>query len=489
MGRRDAERAAWLAEFPARNPYPVLRFSEAGRVLYANPASEPLLARWDTRVGAPLPERWRTLTAEVLASGEVREVEVALGARVLALTFTPLPEEGCVNVYGLDITARKQAEGTLRESEETLRQLLRAAPDGIILVDAQGDVVLANAAAQRMFGYRSAELLGRPIGLLVPESVREGHGKHCAGYVDNPHIRPMGQGLELYGQRQDGSKFPVDISLGYVQTQEGVMVMCFILDITRRKRAEARQAQLLRELRSANHELRDFAYVVSHDLKAPLRGISSLGAWLREDYGEQLDAEGQELIALLIGRVERMHNLIEGVLQYSRVGRVREALVEVDVHPLVEDIIDALAPPPHISVTIEGRLPTMTCEVTRIGQVFQNLIGNAIKYMDKPQGRVRVGCEDAGAFWRFYVADNGPGIDAAYFNKIFQLFQTLQPRDEVESTGVGLAVVKKAVTLYGGRVWVDSTVGEGSTFYFTHPKHLEEAGEAPGRWAEADAGA
>jgi signal transduction histidine kinase len=240
--------------------------------------------------------------------------------------------------------------------------------------------------------------------------------------------------------------------------------------LTARKRAEERQAQLLKQVEAANQELADFAHVVSHDLKAPLRAIDSLAKWLAADYKDKFDDEGREQLHLLLGRVKRMHDLIDGILQYSRAGRIREELVEVDVAELVSEVIDMLAPPSHIRVAVETPLPTVIIERTRIAQVFQNLLSNAIKYMDKPEGLVRVGCAEEGGFWKCYVSDNGPGIDEKDRQRVFQLFETLRPRDRADSTGVGLAVVKKAVEMYGGKVWIESKLGEGSTFYFTLPK-------------------
>jgi signal transduction histidine kinase len=172
----------------------------------------------------------------------------------------------------------------------------------------------------------------------------------------------------------------------------------------------------------------------------------------------------------LLGRVKRMHDLIDGILQYSRAGRIREEAVAVDLAELVPEVVDLLSPPSHIRVVVETPLPKVVIERTRIAQVVQNLLSNAIKYMDKPQGLVRVGCAEDDGWWVFQVSDNGPGIEEKDRQRVFQLFQTLKPRDKTDSTGVGLAVVKKAVELYGGRVWVESKVGEGSTFYFTLPK-------------------
>ncbi len=229
-------------------------------------------------------------------------------------------------------------------------------------------------------------------------------------------------------------------------------------------------AETVRELRRSNKELQDFAYVTAHDLKAPLRGIGTLTDWITSDYADKLDTQGQEQLHLLKGRVSRMSELIDSILHYSEIGRTAKCLERVDLRVLVPEVIAQVSPPPTIRVTIEDALPVVISERVRLIQVFQNLISNAVKYMDKPEGTIRIGCFEQEQYWTFSVADNGPGIDQKYFGKIFEMFQTLARRDELESTGIGLAVVKKIVELHGGTVWIESTVGEGSTFFFTLPK-------------------
>jgi len=241
-------------------------------------------------------------------------------------------------------------------------------------------------------------------------------------------------------------------------------------EIEERKHAEEKKAKLLNEVESINQELKDFAYVVSHDLKAPLRGIRTLTEWISLDYKDKLGEDGQKQLDLLISRVQRMHDLIEGILQYSRVGRIKEEKVTVDLNLLVQEIIEMIDPPKNISVEVAKRLPTIQFERTRIGQVFQNLIVNAVKYMDKPKGNVTIGCAPENGYWKFNVTDNGPGIDRKHFNRIFQLFQTLKSSDNLESTGVGLTLVKKIIEIYGGDIWVESEIGKGSTFYFRLPR-------------------
>lgn len=228
------------------------------------------------------------------------------------------------------------------------------------------------------------------------------------------------------------------------------------------RRLNTNLQQQARIIEAANRELTDFAYVVSHDLKAPLRGIGSLSNWLAADYADKLDDMGREQLSLMTTRVKRLNALIDGILAYSRAGRSREERLAVDLDMVARSVAELLAPPPHIRIEFTTPLPTVDFELTKAQQLFQNLFSNAIKYMDKPAGLIRVGCVARESFWEFFVADNGPGIEEKYFEKVFQLFQTLAPRDEVEGTGVGLALVKKIVELEGGRAWLTSVPGAGA---------------------------
>jgi signal transduction histidine kinase len=241
-------------------------------------------------------------------------------------------------------------------------------------------------------------------------------------------------------------------------------------EIAERQEAGIRQAELIEKVDSINKELKDFASIVSHDLKAPLRGIKSLANWILDDSSDKLGEQGHEQMNLLLGRVERMYRLIDGVLQYSIVGRTEEKPAQVNLGKFIPEIIDMLVPPKNITVTVESSMPVIEFEETQIMQLFQNLLGNAIKYMDKPQGRIKVGHVEQDGFWKFSVSDNGPGIEEKHFERIFKMFQALAVSEQVEGTGVGLTVAKKIVELHGGKIWVESKVGEGSTFFFTLPK-------------------
>ncbi len=223
------------------------------------------------------------------------------------------------------------------------------------------------------------------------------------------------------------------------------------------------------KLGAANRELGEFAYIVSHDLKAPLRAIGQLSQWLSEDNYEVLDETGKKNLDLLNGRVKRMYRLIDDILAYSRAGRNYEKNEKVDMRKLVGYVSDSLLPPDNISITIDDPLPVITGSRVHFQQVFQNLLSNSIKFNDKPEGIISIGCKKHGAFWRFRITDNGPGIDMKYNEKIFQIFQTLSPNHNQESTGIGLTLVKKIVELYKGKIEMESEVGKGCTFYFTLP--------------------
>ena len=233
---------------------------------------------------------------------------------------------------------------------------------------------------------------------------------------------------------------------------------------------ETRQDELIKKVDHINRELKEFAYIVSHDLKAPLRGIKTLANWILSDCADKLGDQANEQMNLLLERVERMYNLIEGTLQYSRAGRAEGKRVQVNLNNFVPEIIDMVVPPENITVTIENELPVIECEEVHIMQVFQNLLSNAIKYMDKPQGWIKVGCIEQDGFWKFSIADNGPGIEEKHFEKIFKIFQALPTSPDFQGTGVGLTVAKKIVELYDGNIWIESKVGEGSTFFFTLSK-------------------
>ena len=489
----EGKSLAWLLESATDA---MIIIDSEGRIIVANPTIEQLFGHpRQELIGKSmeilLPEHSRKThhfhLADYFAQPHARAMGAGmelLGLRkdgsefAVDVSLSPLKTEQGLLVMATihDITRRKQAEEAMRESEARMRAIFDTAVDGIITIDERGIIERFNPAAERMFGYTEAEVVEKNVSLLMPAPYHEAHDGYLAHYMQTGEKKIIGIGREVVGLRKDGTTFPMDLAVGETRQGERRMFTGTVRDISERKQAEEQRNRLLRELESANEELKNFGYVVSHDLKAPLRAIGSLANWLSTDYADKFDDEGKEHMRLLISRVHRMDGLIDGILQYSRVGRVKETIVAVELNQLVREVIDLLAPPENMTVSIDNSLPTVMTEPTRIQQVFQNLLSNAIKYMDKPRGEIRIACVAEGTQWKFSISDNGPGIEQQHFEKIFQLFQTLAPRDRVESTGVGLALVKKIVEMYGGRVWLESTIGlnsktkQGSTFFFTLPR-------------------
>jgi light-regulated signal transduction histidine kinase (bacteriophytochrome)/CheY-like chemotaxis protein len=226
--------------------------------------------------------------------------------------------------------------------------------------------------------------------------------------------------------------------------------------------------ETVQKLSESNRSLQEFAHIIAHDLKAPLRAIGTLADWIFCDYHDKLDEQGKHRTKLLAARARRMNDIVDSILRYSEI-KAAVSKQEVDLSRLVQSVVGNIKTHDGISIKV-SKLPSLVCEKIRIAQVFENLLMNAVKFMNRPNGEVEVTCTEDEDFWKFCVADNGPGIEEKYFDRIFEVFQTLSPRDEVEGSGIGLAVVKRIIEMYGGRVWVESKVGKGSKFFFTLPK-------------------
>lgn len=240
-------------------------------------------------------------------------------------------------------------------------------------------------------------------------------------------------------------------------------------EISRKRLAEKEYKVNVENLLRSNRELDQFAYVVSHDLKAPLRAISSLAEWIEEDLEDIITKDSKKNLELLRGRILRMESLIQGILAYSKAGKNTGGVKLVNTNKLINDIIDSLNPAPNIKIIVDKQLPTIETEETKLYQVLGNLISNSIKYNNKENGLIKISYIDLDGICQFSVEDNGPGIEKEYHNKIFMIFQTLSARDEIESTGIGLSIVKKIIEEQGGKIWIDSELGSGAKFTFTWP--------------------
>ncbi len=417
-------------------------------------------------------ERSSFIADHKLLDGSIATWEVALN---------PLFDDQTGSVTGLvviggDITQRKRTEDALRESERWFHTIGDAAMDGIMALNSQGKIIYCNRAGEQILGCETYEALGIEAASLLSEGPGQDEFLAVLNSISDPDETTMSSHtIESELVRRDGGIIPVEIPLSVAKMRGEWHLIAIIRDITERRSREEQNQLLMNRLADANTELRDFAFVVSHDLKAPLRAIGSLATWIVQDYSDKLDEDGISQLDLLVQRVGRMGKLIDGILEYSRIGRLSEKFEEVNLQTIITDIVDILAPPANMLITIQPDLPTIIAEPTRINQLFQNLISNAIKYNDKPQGQISVTCSNQGQYWLFEVTDNGPGIAEKDFDRVFQIFQTLKSHDEVDSTGVGLTVVKKIIDIYRGKIWITSKLGEFTTFSFTLPKNLMSA--------------
>ena len=376
-----------------------------------------------------------------------------------------------------DISVRKAAESHLARMEGRYRGLLEAAPDAMVVVNVAGKIVLLNVRAEKEFGYSRDELVGQKVKNIIPEGFAERIIADGTRSAAEALAQQIGTGIELAGRRKDGSEFPIEIMLSPLESADGILVTAAIRDITERKESDEHLAKTVEELKRSNDDLQQFAYVSSHDLQEPLRMVSSYTQLLAKRYKGRLDSDADEFIAFAVDGCNRMQGLIQDLLAYSRAGTNEKKLRKVSSENALQKALINLraAITQSGAVVTHDALPAITTDETQFTQIFQNLVGNAIKYRRAEVPRVHVSAaRNDGNEWTFSVRDNGLGIDPQYFERIFVLFQRLHGRDEFEGTGIGLAVCKRIVERLRGKIWVESQLEKGSTFYFTLPDTEEK---------------
>ncbi len=363
-----------------------------------------------------------------------------------------------------DLTAQTEAKMRRRQERERLRRIFEASPNGILLVDVRGCIALANRRAEELFGYWPGGLEGLSVSTLVPQPEREEHDLRMASIFADGQGRAMGQGRDVHGLRHDGTLVPLEIGLSPIEMPEGSFVLATLIDITERKRRDD-------ELRRSNADLEQFAYIASHDLQEPLRMVASYTELLAERYKGQLDERADKYIFYAVDGARRMQRLVADLLAYSRVGSQGKPLRPVAAGAVLADVLQVLAPRiREAGAELQcGDLPTVMADEDQLFQLLQNLLGNALKFRSEAPPRIRIGATLEGGEWHFLVTDNGIGIEPRYSERIFQMFQRLHERGRYDGSGIGLSIAKRILERHGGRIWLESALGCGSTFHFTLP--------------------
>jgi len=489
---RDSNDAVMLLDFEGN----ILAWNRGAENMYGWSEAEAL--QMNIRDTVPEDKRQQALAfAKALAAGKIVESfetqRVTKDGRVLevwsAITLLR-DDEGrptAIAATERDITGRKRAEEDLRR----LAAVVRDSNDAVMLLDFEGNILAWNRGAENMYGWSEAEALQMNIRDTVPEDKRQ----QALAFAKDLAAGKIVESFETQRVTKDGRVLEVWSTITLLRDDEGkpAAIAATERDITQRKRAEEELKTLNEsleqrvaertavaerhadELARTNADLQDFTYVVSHDLKEPLRGIDAFSTFLAEDYADKLDEQGRKYIGVLRDSATRMNALIEDLLVLTRIGRTRGEFATASVESLLQDVRRNLAfalEEKNVDLRIQSDLPTITCQPPHLRQVFQNLISNAIKFNDKPQPVVEIACHEDDSVYTFSVRDNGIGIDERYYERIFRIFQRLGRREDYEGTGAGLTISKKIVEAHGGKIWLESKVGQGSTFLFTIPKEV-----------------
>jgi PAS domain S-box-containing protein len=359
-----------------------------------------------------------------------------------------------------------------RAADSRLMAVLDTVVDAVITIDEQGIVQSFNRAAERIFGYPADEALDRKVNMLMPEPYHSEHDRYIENYLTTGIPKIIGIGREVVGRRRDGEIFPMELAVSEAMVGGQRIFTGIIRDISERRRAEHERDRLIVELEAKAAEMERFTYTVSHDLKSPLITIRGFLGLLEKDMAAGDARRLKEDIAHIQEAVRRMQMLLDELLTLSRVGRLSNPPQEISMSELAREAVDQVAgqiAERDVRVVIAPDLPRVYGDYPRLLEVLQNLVDNAVKFAgDQPEPRVEIGAREEGEEPIFFVRDNGIGIDPRYHQKIFGLFERLSA--DTEGTGIGLALVKRIIEVHGGRIWVESAIGQGTTFLFTLPQ-------------------
>uniref|UniRef100_UPI00356A38F7 sensor histidine kinase n=1 Tax=Muriicola sp. TaxID=2020856 RepID=UPI00356A38F7 len=388
--------------------------------------------------------------------------------RILERDYIPIFSDGKYKGHlwtYQDVTLRKNYKRNIEAQKEKYWSIIANMNLGLVEVDNEDIIQLVNQSFCTMSGYSEKELLGSKAADIL--KVRE---KNLIEEKGKERLKGRSNSYEIKVLAKSGKEkhWLVSGAPRYDEAGKVIGSIGIHLDITAQKNLEIQKEELLAELEESNKGLQEYAHIVSHDLKSPLRSISALATWLYDDYKDKLDDAGIYNLQMMQEKVEGMDKLIDGILKYSSIKSESLENSPVDLNTVVNEIREIIFIPDHVNVIIMDPLPTLEADATKMHQLFQNLIGNAVTNIDKEEGIVAIGVKEEKDHWEFYIRDNGVGIPEEYHEKIFKIFQSIG--NEERSTGIGLSIVKKIIDLYQGEIWLESEVGQGTTFFFTLKK-------------------
>ncbi len=427
--------------------------AEQNKVLFKNPKT------FITRINEILEKRTQVI-------GD--ELEMVSG-KILLRDYIPIYEntvyKGHLWAYK-DVTLRRNYRKSLEAQKQKYSNIIANMNLGLIEVDNHDKILMTNQSFSKMSGYLEHELIGKNAGSIFPvgqgsEIIKNESLKRQKGKSNSYEVKIRTKSGELKYWLVSGA--PNYSLKGKIIGSIGIH-----LDITDLKNLELQKEQLLTKLEKSNDELQEYAHIVSHDLKSPLRSINALVSWIKEDNVGKLDDLSLQNFKLIDATLDKMEQLITDVLNYSSIGSNTGDMADVNLDEVITTLIQIMYKPEHIKVTILNKLPTLKGDKTKLQQLFQNLIGNAIKFINKKEGFVKIDVKDMPTHYQFSVADNGMGIEKKFHDKIFKIFHALNKSKE--STGIGLSIVKKIIDLHEGEIWLESESNKGTTFFFTLKK-------------------
>jgi PAS domain S-box-containing protein len=463
--------------------------NQSGKIVLLNVQAEKQFGyRRDELLGQKVTNIIPEGFAERLIADDLRSTEDALAQQIdTGIELTALRKDGSEfpieimlspleSAEGILVTAairnisvRKAADKNLVQMEGRYRGLLEAAPDAMVVVNQSGEIVILNVQAEKQFGYRRDELLGQKVTNIIPVGFAERLIADHLRSAEDALEQQIGTGIELIALRKDKTEFPIELMLSPLENADGTLVTAAIRDISVRKAAEANLLLKVKELNRSNEELGQFAYIASHDLQEPLRMVASYTQLLSKRYKGKLGADADEFIAFAVDGASRMQRLIQDLLTYSRVGTKGRELRDTSSEEALQQALTNLrgAIEEKGALVTHDVLPAVKADEMQLTQLFQNLVGNAIKYQNSGIPRIHIAAaKNGGKQWTFSVKDNGLGIEPQYFERIFGMFQRLHKREEFAGAGIGLAICKKIVERHGSSISVESQPGQGSTFRF-----------------------